>query len=238
MTLYCDTKDHIWACSTKVKDWIAALRRCKYPGPMVREMARAKIGGYRGYSLPFLDFPDSKLEQWQTALDGLLRDKERATEFASTSQFSAPADHGGTGGLNLAALRASSTLRVTYGALNATARQGGAPSTLAAQLRSHLASWHTANGFLLCPLMDPLTPLVSVGDTARQAPTSIWTRVHKALALTDTILVDSTARPPDGRPYDIPIDRVGELLLRTRDGPSLEDTAFRAAVTKEFPYIR
>ena len=57
---------------------------------MVREMARAKLGGFLGYSSPYIDFPDTVLTRWQASLDAMLRDKEMFTAFASTSQVTAP----------------------------------------------------------------------------------------------------------------------------------------------------
>ena len=110
------------------------LRRSRYPGPMIREMAHAKIGGFLGYSFPYLDFPDSVLQKWQSSLDALLRDKERLTAFASTSQCSAPVAEEGLGGLDLFALRDSNTVAVIYGAINASSRLTSTPSVLAMTL--------------------------------------------------------------------------------------------------------
>ena len=72
LMLYNDSAAQVRACSAQFYEWIAALRRSRYPGPMIREMARAKIGGFLGYSFPYLDFPDSVLQKWQSSLDALL----------------------------------------------------------------------------------------------------------------------------------------------------------------------
>ena len=108
---------------------------------MIREMARAKLGGYFGYSFSYVDFPDSTLNKWQGSLDALLRDKERLTAFASTSQVAAPTPSGGLGGLDLITLRDSNTIAVFNGGLNATALLNGPPSIQAATLREHLKEW-------------------------------------------------------------------------------------------------
>ena len=78
-----------------------------------------------------MDFPDTMLQKWQNSLDALLRDKERLTGFASTSQCSAPVTEEGLGSLDLFALRDSNTVAVIYGALNASSRQTSARSALA-----------------------------------------------------------------------------------------------------------
>ena len=80
-----DSAAQVRACSAQFYEWTTMLRRSCFTGPMIREMARAKIGGFLGYSFPYLDFPDSTIIKWQQSLDALRRDKERLTAFASTS---------------------------------------------------------------------------------------------------------------------------------------------------------
>ena len=52
LTMHNDSAAQVRACSVQFYAWIASLRRSRFPGPMIREMARAKIGGFLGYSFP------------------------------------------------------------------------------------------------------------------------------------------------------------------------------------------
>ena len=95
MTLYNDAAPQTRACQAKFTTWLSALQRSKLAPPILREMARAKIGGFLGYSLPHLDISDAQVAKWQQALDGVIRDKERLPGFASTVQLTAPTPGGG-----------------------------------------------------------------------------------------------------------------------------------------------
>ena len=134
MTLYNDAAPQTRACQVKFSTWLRALQRSKLAPPILREMARAKIGGFLGYSLPHLDISDAQVAKWQQGLDGVIRDKERLPAFASTAQLTAPPAAEGLGSLDLFALRDSSTVAVIYSGLNATSRLGDQSSLLAAAL--------------------------------------------------------------------------------------------------------
>ena len=117
-----DSAAKVRACSSQFYEWITLLRRSRYTGPMIREMACANIGGFLGYSFPNLNFPNLTIQKWQQALDTLLRDKERLTAFASTTQCSALTEAEGLGGLDIFALLDSNTIAVLSGAFHASSR--------------------------------------------------------------------------------------------------------------------
>ena len=112
--MYNAASEHINYCDTKIARWLRHLRRCPFPPPMIREMARAKLGGFLSYSMPFIHFPDSTLDRWQSRLNAAIRGRERLPQFAATGQLIAPYEAGGCGNLNLRALRDSCTIRVAY----------------------------------------------------------------------------------------------------------------------------
>ena len=232
LTLYNDSAAQVRACSAQFYEWIAALRRSRYPGPMIREMARAKIGGFLGYSFPYLDFPDTVLQKWQSSLDALLRDKERLTGFASTSQCSAPVAEEGLGGLDLFALRDSNTVAMVYGALNASARLTGAPSALAQTLRAHLAEWRQREGLTVCPLANPSVHTYTPSEANTQAGRGTFPRVHRALAASGTLLHDKAAANRLGRCRDIPLSALPAIL----DG--VDPRLGHGPLGAEFNYLR
>ena len=48
LTLYNSSTAQVRACSAQFYEWLQQLRRKRFGGPMIREMARAKLGGYLG----------------------------------------------------------------------------------------------------------------------------------------------------------------------------------------------
>jgi hypothetical protein len=236
MTLYNDAAPQVRACQAKFTTWLQALRRSKLAAPILREMARAKLGGFLGYSLPHLDISDAQLTKWQQGLDAVMRDKERLTAFASTRQVSAPTQDEGLGGLDLFALRDSGTVAVIYGGLNATSRLGDQPSLLTLQPLCGPTWTPTARliGCTSCPLRHPTAaPYVPASrDPMKRACT--WTRMAKALCATGTFLHDRTEAFRPGRSRDLPLEAVASILA------SLPRPAGRPQVdfVAEFAHLR
>ena len=212
LTLYNDAAPQVSASQAKVSAWLRALQRSKLSPTILREMARAKIGGFLGYSLPHLDIADSHVAKWQQGLDAVIRNKERLTAFASTRQIAAPTSVDGLGCLDLFALRDSGTVAVIYQGLNSTSRAGDQPSHLAAALRSSLQDYRERQGFTTCPL---LRPSALPYDPASRDPMKrgcTWTRMSRALSATGTFVHDRTYAPRPGRSRDIPLEAVPHIL--------------------------